>query len=52
MKTELVEKVSKDGNKYICLEVHLTPTYTKLVFLNSAEKEIINNLLAQQSGKA
>ena len=41
IKCELVEKISKEGNKYICLEIQLTPNYKKLVFLNSAELEII-----------
>lgn len=41
MKCELVEKVSQKGNKYIVLQVHLTPTYTKDVFLEKAEIELI-----------
>lgn len=41
MKTELVEKVSKSGEKYLCLEISLTETYKKVVFLEPAEKELI-----------
>lgn len=41
MKCELVEKTSKSGNKYIALEVYLTPTYKKVIFLDSAEIELI-----------
>lgn len=41
MKCEIVEKTSKNGNKYIVLEIHLTPTYTKDVFLDKAEVELI-----------
>ena len=38
---KLVEKTSKDGNPYVCIEIQLTPTYKKLVFLTQAEKELI-----------
>lgn len=41
MKCELVEKTSKNGNKYIVLEISLTPTYKKSVFLDNAELELI-----------
>lgn len=41
MKCELVEKTSKNGNKYIALEVSLTPTYKKVIFLDQAEIELI-----------
>ena len=39
---KLVEKVSeKSGKKYVCIEVQLTPTYTKTIFLDKAEVELI-----------
>lgn len=41
MKCELVEKTSKSGNKYIALEVSLTPTYKKVIFLEQAELELV-----------
>lgn len=41
MKCQLVEKTSSKGNKYLCLEVYLTPDYKKVVFLDSAEIELI-----------
>ena len=37
----LVEKVSKSGNNYICLEIFLTETYKKIVFLDKAEIELL-----------
>lgn len=51
MKAELVEKTSKDGNKYVCLLVHLTPTYAKTVFLDEAEKEILRQAAANAKGQ-
>lgn len=41
VKCQLVEKVSKKGTKYICLEMQLTETYKKIVFLTDAEIELI-----------
>jgi hypothetical protein len=41
MKVELVEKISKNGNKYVVLEIALTPTYKKVVFLDNAELELV-----------
>lgn len=39
---KLVEKVSsKSGKTYICIEIKLTDTYTKQVFLDSAELELL-----------
>lgn len=38
----LTEKLSKKGTSYKCLEVQLTPTYTKQIFLEQSELEIIN----------
>lgn len=42
VKAKLVEKVSeKTGNKYVCIEVYLTPTYKKVLFVDKAEIELI-----------
>lgn len=41
MKCELVEKTSKTGKKYVCIEISLTPTYKKLVFIDPAEEELL-----------
>lgn len=41
VKARLVEKVSKKGNKYICIEVYITSNITKLVFLSDAELELL-----------
>ena len=38
---ELVEKTSKVGNKYICVEVSLTDKVKKVVFLTDAEVELL-----------
>ena len=37
----LVEKTSKKGNNYYCIEVEITPDYKKVVFLDQAELELI-----------
>lgn len=41
IKCNLVEKVSKSGNNYVCLEIFLTETYKKIVFLDKAEIELL-----------
>lgn len=41
VKATLVEKTSKSGNKYKCVELQLTPTYKKVVFLDQAELELL-----------
>lgn len=41
IKCNLVEKVSKKGNNYLCLEIYLTDTYKKIVFLEQAEIELL-----------
>lgn len=41
IKCILVEKVSKNGNNYLCLEIYLTDTYKKIVFLDKAEMELL-----------
>ena len=38
---KLVERISKNGIKYVCLEIYLTKTYKKLVLLTRSEKELI-----------
>lgn len=41
VKCQIVEKVSQKGNKYVCLEISLTDTYKKIVFLDTAELELL-----------
>lgn len=41
VKATLVTKTSKTGNAYDCIELELTPTYKKVVFLDNAEKELL-----------
>lgn len=45
----LTEKTSSKGNKYICIEIKLTPTYTKQVFLEKPEEELIRVLAQVQN---
>ena len=40
-KAKLLEKTSKNGNVYYVLEIKLTDTYSKTVFLDKADLEII-----------
>lgn len=39
----LEERTSKKGTTYKCVVLKLTPTYEKLVFLDPAEIELLNN---------
>lgn len=48
VKCQLVEKTSKNGNQYLCLEIQLSDNYKKLVFLNSSEIELLR-LLAKKN---
>ncbi len=41
MKAELVQKTSKNGVPYVCVELTLAPDYTKTVFLTKAELALI-----------
>lgn len=41
MKVELKEGTSKNGNVYYYLEVYITSTYAKRVFLDTAEVELL-----------
>lgn len=49
MKCEIVEKTSKAGNKYKVLQIHLTPNYSKDVFLEEAELQLITLYVQQQA---
>lgn len=49
MKCELVEKVSKTGNKYVVLQIQLTPDYKKDVFLDNAELQLVKLYAHQKS---
>ena len=37
VKCNLVEKTSKNGKSYTCLEIQIAPGYIKTVFLDKAE---------------
>ena len=41
LKATLVEKKSKTGKPYICIEVYITENIKKMVFLTQAELELI-----------
>lgn len=45
----LTEKISSKGNKYICIEIQLTPTYKKTVFLDKPEEELLRVIATQQA---
>lgn len=47
VKAQLVDKISKDGNKYQAIVIKITPTYEKMVFLEKAEVELlkVSNML-------
>lgn len=38
----LVEKTSKKGNTYLCIEVNITDKVKKIVFLDQAEIELLH----------
>lgn len=41
-------KTSSKGNKYLCIDIQLTPTYTKTIFFEKAEEEILKLALGIQ----
>lgn len=42
IKAKLVEKTSeKNGKKYVCIEVYLSNSYKKVLFISNPELEII-----------
>lgn len=41
VKATLVEKISKNGKPYVCIEVYVTEKIKKLVFLTEAELELL-----------
>ena len=45
------EKTSKSGNKYWALDINLTPTYIKTIFLEQSDLELISLYLENQSLK-
>lgn len=45
----LQEKTSAKGNKYICIDIRLTENYTKTVFIEKAEEEIIRLALSNRN---
>lgn len=45
LESNLVKKISKNsGSEYYCIEIKITPTYTKTVFLEKAEIELVQLL--------
>ncbi|MBP3635813.1 MAG: hypothetical protein J6D28_05200 [Bacilli bacterium] len=44
MKCEIIRKTSKTGNIYYVLSVQLTETYSKDVFLDKSEVELLRAL--------
>lgn len=44
MKCEILRKTSKNGNEYYVLVVRLTETYSKDVFLDKSEVELLRAL--------
>lgn len=41
VKAVLVDRTSKKGNKYTCIEVYITNNIKKLIFLSDAELELL-----------
>lgn len=41
IRAELVERTSKSGRRYQCLELYLTDDYKKVVFLDKAELALV-----------
>lgn len=48
---QLVEKVSKAGKNYICVDLYLTGTVKKTVFLTDAEVELIKLFYSNKTDK-
>ncbi len=44
----LTEKTSKKGTTYTCIEIELTPTLKKKVFLDQAEVEVVKLYYSQK----
>ena len=42
---------SKSGKPYVCLDVNLTPTYTKTFFLEESDLEVVKLYLENESLK-
>ena len=51
LKCQVVEKVSQKVNTYICLEVYITENYKKIVYLDSAEVELLKMYTKKQQYK-
>ena len=45
MKVEIKEGTSKSGNRYLYLEISITQTYKKRVFLEPAEVELLKTTM-------
>lgn len=51
IKCTIVERISKNGSPYQCLEIELSDTYKKTVYLDRAELELVR-LKAQRSNQS
>lgn len=49
---EFVIKQSKSGKEYCCLEVVITPTYTKQIFLEQADVELLRAMKSVKDQQA
>ena len=47
----LHEKTSKKGNTYIALDINLTPSYVKTIFLDPVDIEVVKLYLENQQLK-
>lgn len=45
------EKTSKNGKPYTALDIQLTPNYTKTIFLEDSDLEVVKLYLENQSLK-
>lgn len=46
IQARLVEKTSKEGNKYICVEIPINSSYTITLFPSKAEVELLKFVLS------
>lgn len=51
LKAELVQRESKNGNLYTCIEIKLTDSYVKRVFVESSEIELIKLYYGSKENK-
>lgn len=51
LKAHLVQRESKNGNLYTCIEIQLTDSYVKRVFVESSEIELIKLYYGNKENK-